>query len=158
MKIDFPRMWAQLRLEQGNTKSKRKLEEEYRKLQPNDQQEWERQVRRFINNNSDSDGHPVASQNSAPQCENEVIESSSGCETERRPNSSQHHEPNMHADASAPSLSVLEGDFSIDQHTGIADVSDTTSSIEDRIIAELLEFHQTNGRWPRDTPCWSSGT
>ena len=150
MKIDFPRMWAQLRLEQGNTKSKRKLEEEYRKLQPNDQQEWQRQVRRFINNNSDSDGHPVASQNSAPQCENEVIESSSGCETERRPNSSQHHEPNMHADASAPSLSVLEGDFSTNQHTGTADVSDDTSSIEDRIIAELLEFRQTNGRWPRE--------
>ena len=33
------------------------------------------------------------------------------------------------------------------QHTGIADVSDATSSIHDRIIAEMREFHQTNGRW-----------
>ncbi len=41
----------------------------------------------------------------------------------------------------------LEADFSTDQHTGIADVSDATSSIKDRIIAGLLAFHQTNGRW-----------
>ena len=56
----------------------------------------------------------------------------------------------MHADASAPSLSVLEADFRTDQHFGTADVPDATSSIQDRIITELLEFHQTNGRWPRE--------
>ena len=36
------------------------------------------------------------------------------------------------------------------QHTGIADVSDATSSIHDRIITEMREFHQTNGRWSRE--------
>jgi hypothetical protein len=56
-------MWAQLQVEQGSTKTKHTLEVEYRALQPNDRQEWERQVRSFINNNnnnSDSGSHPAA--------------------------------------------------------------------------------------------------
>ena len=85
--------------------------------QPNDQQEWERQVRRFINDNSDIDGHPIAS-----ECENEMIESDSGCETERYGT------------------------------TAVSDNRDShllhnASSIKEGLIAEVLEL----GRIPRET-------
>ena len=170
MKIHFPRMWAQLRMEQGSTKTKRTLEVEYRELQPNDQQEWERQVRRFINNNSDGDEHPVASQN--VECENEVVEPNSGCETERSPNPSQHHESNMHTDASAPSqcelgpetnktalyskIPGLEKDFSTNRNAGTAGMAnnrnshliDNASSIKGTLIAESLDMEMSSAGKP----------
>ena len=120
MTIHFPRMWAQLQMEQGSTKTKHTLEVEYRALQPNDRQEWERQVRSFINNNSDSGAHPVAS---SYKLQNAAFDK----------------------DAVGHGL---EADFSILSGRLAEQLSE--SSIQDRIIAELLEFHQTNGRWPRE--------
>ena len=130
-------------MEQGSTKSKRKLEEEYRDLEPNDQGDWERQVRTFLSNSSDGDEHPVVSQNAAPGSENEVVAPSSNCGAERNPKPSQHHE-SMHAAVSAPSQCGLEpeankttactrshgleGDFGTNQNPGSADASGNTGS------------------------------
>ena len=58
MSMHLPRIWAQLHVEQGSSKTKRELEREYSNFTPDIKNEWEHRVKAFCSNNCSWDQGP----------------------------------------------------------------------------------------------------